>query len=70
MKTKKENSKNFRKNNDGTDLRRLPLLPPGVHGEGEAGPNSQGEGEGQRLASQCLAKIQTLGRKFCIFFTH
>merc|ERR1711934_295914 len=26
MKTKKENSKNFRKNNDGTDLRRLPLL--------------------------------------------
>ena len=24
MKTKKENSKNFRKNNDGTDLRRLP----------------------------------------------
>ena len=25
MKTKKENSKNFRKNNDGTDLRSLPL---------------------------------------------
>jgi len=25
MKTKKENSKKFRKNNDGTDLRRLPL---------------------------------------------
>ena len=26
MKTKKENSKNFRKNNDGTDLRRLPQV--------------------------------------------
>ena len=30
MKTKKENSKNFRKNNDGTDLRRLPPLCFGV----------------------------------------
>ena len=26
MKTKKENSKNLPKNDDGTDLRRLPLL--------------------------------------------
>ena len=27
METKKENSKNLPKNDDGTDLRRLPLLP-------------------------------------------
>ena len=46
------------------------FFPPGVHGEGEAGPNGQGEGESQWLASQCLAKIQTLGQTSWIFFTH
>ena len=47
---------------------RKSCLPPGVQGEGEVGPNLQGEGEGQRLASQHLAKVQTLGRKKSIFF--
>ena len=31
MKTKKENSKNLPKNDDGTDLRRLPQQPAHVH---------------------------------------
>ena len=35
-------------------------LPPGFHGEGEVVPDSQGEGEEQTLASQHLAKVQTL----------
>ena len=44
------------------------LFPPGVHREGEAGPNVQREGECRRLASQHLAEFQTLGRKLIIFF--
>ena len=47
---------------------RQSCLPPGVQGEGEVGPNLQGEGERQWLASQHLAKVQTLGRKKSIFF--
>ena len=50
--------------------RRGSCLPPGVQGEGEVGPNLQGEGEGRRLASQHLAKVQTLGRKKSIFIQY
>ena len=45
-------------------------LPPGVQGEGEAVSNSQGKGEGQRLAGQCLAKFQTLRQESSISFLH
>ena len=54
MKTKKENSKNFCKNNDGTDLRRLPLVQdPSV----EAGDRVQAGagGEGRAPGSQWLS---------------
>ena len=40
---------------------RQSFLPPGFHGEGELGPHSQSEGEGHRLVSQHLGKLQTLG---------
>ena len=45
-------------------------LPTGVQVEGEAVPKGQGKGEGQRLAGQCLAKVQTLRQKCSIFFIH
>ena len=46
------------------------FLPTGIQWEGEAVPKGQGEGEGERLGSQCLAKVQTLGQKCSIIFSH
>ena len=43
-------------------------VPHGVHREGEVGSDCQREGEGEGLASQRLAKVQTLWHKLCIFF--
>ena len=49
---------------------RQPSLPIGVQVEGEAVPQVQGKGESQRLAGQCLAKVQTLQQNSpCSSFT-